>query len=164
MKSITSASGLHMENVGSSEFKLSIALFYLNVRPLATLSEDTHRSHDCPMNASVLLPTKRLARVRLSKQWHCSWCGHSFPLSWPGYGIGVWGVWEKAVWKRREEVCIYLCWWGMILHFDLSADLLLNCLAGIRSHEVTMLSTEGLVWDSDRTGQDDLGQSKMKGI
>lgn len=27
---------------------------------------------------------------------------------------------KKAVWKRREEVCIYLCWWGMILDFDLT--------------------------------------------
>lgn len=24
------------------------------------------------------------------------------------------GVWEKASVKGRKEVCIYLCWWGMI--------------------------------------------------
>lgn len=56
----------------------------------------------------------RLPRALLSKQLLVSWCGLSFPLSWPCYGMGVWGVWEKPVWKRREEVCIYLCWWGMI--------------------------------------------------
>lgn len=150
-----------MANVGSSEFKLSMTLFYLNPLPLATLSEDTQISQDCPMNASVFLSTKRLARALLSKQWQCSWCGQSFPLSWPGYSMGVWGVWEKAVWKRREEVCIYLCWWGMIFHFDLSADLLLDRLASSRSHEVTVSSTEGLAWASDSTGRDERSSSGM---
>lgn len=150
-----------MDNVGSLEFKLSMTLFHLNALPLATLSEDTQISHDCPMNASVLLSTKRLARALLSKQRQCSWCGHSFPLSWPGYSMGVWGVWEKAVWKRGEEVCIYLCWWGMIFHFDLSADLLLDRLASVRSHEVTVSSTEGLAWDLDGTGQDERASSGM---
>lgn len=56
----------------------------------------------------------RLAQALLSKQQRASWCGLSFPLSWPCYSMGVRGVWEKPVWKRREEVCIYLCWWGMI--------------------------------------------------
>lgn len=78
----------------------------------------------------------RLARALLSKQRRASWCGLSFPLSWPRYSMGVRGVWEKPVWKGREEVCIYLCWWGMIptlICLQTSSWTALRAAAAIRS-------------------------------
>lgn len=114
-----------------------------------------------PDECERLPPYQRLARVLLSKQRQCSWCGLSFPLSWPRYSTGVWGVWEKPVWRRREEVCIYLRWWGTIFHFDLSADPLLDRLASCRSHKVTMSTAKGPAWDSDSTCQDESASSGM---
>ncbi len=82
--------------------------------PLSTFAKDTQITATPWRMRECLPPSWRLARALLSKQQRASWCGLSFPLSWPGCSVGVRGVWEKPVWKRKEEVCIYLCWWGMI--------------------------------------------------
>lgn len=63
------------------------------------------------MRERLPLPWK-LARSLLSKQMRVSWCGLSFPLSWRCYSTKVWGLWERPVRARGEEMCIYLCWWG----------------------------------------------------
>lgn len=63
------------------------------------------------MRERLPLPWK-LARSLLSKQMRVSWCGLSFPPSWRCYSTKVWGLWEKPVRARGEEMCIYLCWWG----------------------------------------------------
>lgn len=47
-----------MANVGSSEFKLSVTLFYLNAVPLATLPEDTQKS---PPDERECLPLRQKA-------------------------------------------------------------------------------------------------------
>lgn len=101
---------------------------------------------------SVLLPTERLARVRLSKQRQGSWCGHSFPLSWPDYRTGVWGsVGKSSVKEKRGSVYLSLLAGHDFTLWSVCRPAP-NRLAGVRSHEVTLSPREGLIWDTDKTG------------
>lgn len=95
-----------MVNVGHAWFKMSETIF------MPTFAKDTQITCN-PLDECLPL-SWRLAQALRSKRRRTSWCGLSFPLSWPRCSMGVRGVWEKPVWKGREEVCIYLCWWGMI--------------------------------------------------
>lgn len=101
--------------VGSLMAKKKLAwhcflLFLKNVKPLPGDTQANSQPRWW-MRERLPLPWK-LARSLLSKQMRVSWCGLSFPPSWRCYSTKVWGLWEKPVWARGEEMCIYLCWWG----------------------------------------------------
>lgn len=113
------------------------------------------------MNASVFLRTRGWRECScqsngsvLDVVCHFLWAGLATARGFEECG-------KKAVWRRREEVCIYLRWWGMIFYFDLSADPILDRLASCRSHKVTMSTAKGPAWDSDSTCQDESASRGM---
>lgn len=93
--------------------------------------------------AASLLSPEGWREALLSKQRRASWCGLSFPLSWRCCSMGVWVVWEKAVWKGREEVCIYLCWWGMIATLICLQTSSQTASRAAEAHKVTVSATTG---------------------
>lgn len=89
-------------------------------------------------------------RALLSKQQRASWCGLSFPPSWPRYSTrGSRSVGKTSVKERRGSVYLSLLV-GHDSHFDLSAEQLLERLAGSTGPKVTVSAAEG--W-SGPTGQ-----------
>lgn len=104
----------------------------------------------------------RLARALLSKQLQVSWCGLSFPLSWPRYGMGVWrSVGKASVKEKRGSVYLSLLV-GHDFPFDLSADQLFYRPASSRSYRVTMSATKGPAWNFDNTCQVKSASSAMQ--
>lgn len=125
--------------------KMSVTLFYLNVKLLRS-SRHTSNSQPCWwMQERLPLPWK-LARSLLSKQMRVSWCGLSFPLCWRCCSTKVRGVWEKPVRERREEMCIYLRWWGMISALICLQSSTRIALHSSRSREVTISASKGWGW------------------
>lgn len=136
---------------------MSVALFYLNVLPLLTFSEDKQftaplmnaRTSPSVLKVGTSSPVKATASFLM-------WSVISSELALLQHE-GLRSVGKTSVKEKRGNVYLSLLV-GHDFHFDLSADQLMTLcllLACRRTHKVTMSATKGPGWSLDNTCQDE---------